>query len=159
MKRLIPVFMAVGCMVQVHCGRDTTDSPVPQYVIEAPAVFMGWYGHSSLRIVTPDSVEVIANPSRNSIPGFYRMPDSLVADIVAVSHSHADHLEIQAVHGNSLIIKTAGPDAINSVMITGYLSEPNQWNGAAMESNIIFVFQIGEIRRLHLGENRNAADI
>jgi L-ascorbate metabolism protein UlaG (beta-lactamase superfamily) len=140
-------------MILFRCDKDSSAGPEGDN-LEKPAFVIEFLGHSSLRLITSDSLEIITDPFGNSIPGFYTQPDSLVADIVTISHSHADHNQSRGIEGDPVIIKTAETDTIGPLIIEGYLSEHGKWNGASMGSNIIFVFRIGDAKIVHLGENR-----
>lgn len=139
----------------IQCNGESGTSPNEE---NQPSVMIRFLGHSSFEFVTSDSLHIITDPFGGTISQYYYTPVDLKADIVTISHSHADHSQTASVQGSPHIIKVAECDTIGSLIIEGYMSEHGKWNGAYQGSNIIFVYRIGDIKIVHLGENRNVTE-
>ncbi|MBN1780507.1 MBL fold metallo-hydrolase [bacterium] len=158
MKWILRGFVVVMALILVQCDKDSGTSPRQGEILSAPDIRISFIGHSSFLFTIGDSLRIVTDPYGASITAFYMKPDSLTADIVTVSHAHADHAQVRTVEGDPMVIREAGADTLGSVIIQGYLSEHGDWNGADMGANIIFVFQIGDVKIVHLGENRNVTE-
>lgn len=74
------------------------------------------------------------------------------ADIVTVSHAHADHNAIHAVAGNPLIIDWPGEYEKMGVRITGYKYYHDKDKGAERGENVLFKIEADELSILHCGD-------
>ncbi|MFA4999980.1 MAG: MBL fold metallo-hydrolase [Patescibacteria group bacterium] len=111
-----------------------------------------WQGHSCFKIqdkIGPDGVTVATDPfnkeSGLKVPNFE-------ADIVTVSHQHADHNNISALRGDPFIIDCAGEYDFKGVLIEGIDSYHDEKRGAERGDNIIYRIEIDDISIAHLGD-------
>ena len=74
------------------------------------------------------------------------------ANIVTVSHNHADHNYTQAVDNVTKVISRCGEYEVSGVLINGIPSFHDGMEGAERGKNIIFVYTIDEITICHLGD-------
>jgi L-ascorbate metabolism protein UlaG (beta-lactamase superfamily) len=112
-----------------------------------------YLGHSSFKLKGKDATVVI-DPYGKSV-GF-SMP-SVSADIVTVSHEHADHNEIKAVSGTSrrpepYVIRAPGEYEVNGVGVFGWGSFHDNAQGAERGKNTIFSIIVDGVRVVHLGD-------
>lgn len=76
----------------------------------------------------------------------------LEADIVTVSHQHADHNNLSAINGAPVIIDWPGEFEVQGVRIFGYPSFHDKKNGAERGEVILYKFEIEDITVLHCGD-------
>ncbi len=108
-----------------------------------------YVGHSCFKI-KGKSTTLIIDPYDPAKTG-YKLP-KLEADIVLVSHSHADHSYIKGVSNHALLIQTPGEYEKNDVTIYGLESFHDTSQGLERGRNIIFVIEIDDFTILHLGD-------
>jgi len=127
-------------------------SPTAQPTIPSGPITLQYIGHSSTLITAPDGTRIISDPYGNNHPsGLAAFPNDLTADVVTVSHFHPDHDNVAAVKGTPKIISDPGSYQAGMVKITGYESDHGLLNGKSSGSNTVFVFEIGEVKIVHLG--------
>jgi L-ascorbate metabolism protein UlaG (beta-lactamase superfamily) len=112
-----------------------------------------YVGHSCFRLRGKEGI-VITDPFHPSV-GF-PMP-SLKADVVTVSHSHADHNNIPAVkptqqRARPFIIEQAGEYEVSGISVYGYPTWHDNEQGAERGSNIAFSIFLDDVHILHLGD-------
>ena len=140
----------------IQCDKDSGTNPVdtPQEFVH-----MEYPGHSSFLMTTSDSLRIVTDPFGNSIQAYYNVPDSIVADYATVSHRHADHVNFKGIVGDPIKLMQADTTyQVGNMTIRGYLSSHGDLGASKMGSNIIFVYQLGDIKIVHLGENAMVAD-
>jgi len=109
-------------------------------------------GHASFLITSEDGVRIITDPYE---PGGYDGalrygPITDEADIVTVSHDHADHNYVDGVPGNPVVVtKSAEVSGISFRVIDSYHDNAQ---GAERGPNRIFCFAVDGIRVCHLGD-------
>ena len=108
-----------------------------------------YIGHSCFKIRGKNST-LVTDPYDPAKTG-YKLP-KLEADIVLVSHSHADHSYIQGVSNHSLLIQTPGEYEKNDVTVYGLESFHDDSKGLERGKNTIFVIEIDGFTILHLGD-------
>jgi L-ascorbate metabolism protein UlaG (beta-lactamase superfamily) len=74
------------------------------------------------------------------------------ADIVTVSHGHADHNAVDRVTGVRKVIQGPGEYEVSGVSILGYSSFHDKELGATRGKNTIYVFEADGLRFAHLGD-------
>ena len=74
-------------------------------------------GHASFRI-RGKTATVITDPYDPTLVGM-KFPKHVEADIVTVSHEHADHSSVREVEGNPFIIKGSGEYEVSGVGVVG----------------------------------------
>jgi L-ascorbate metabolism protein UlaG (beta-lactamase superfamily) len=111
-----------------------------------------YLGHSCFKIqdkTTSDGVTVLTDPYDKSVG--LRAP-SLEADIVTISHDHADHNNKGAVRNTPFVVDTAGEYDVKGILIEGTDSFHDEKNGAERGHNIIFRFTVDDVSIVHLGD-------
>lgn len=158
MKRLT-LFLSVLTVILMFFSCDKENGAEPENNVVSDPVVVTFQGHSCFQFVTPELLTVITDPVGNSVPQYYRPPASVIADLVTVSHNHADHTQTGTIQGDPVILGAADTTlTVGDVEVRGYLTQHGNWNGQAMGSNIIFVFMIGDIKIVHLGETGPFSD-
>ena len=124
-----------------------------------------WYGQSCFLLQTKAGTKVVMDP----IPGAigYTPPTDLKADVVTVSHEHADHNNVALVAG-------AGKDGAPPKLLRGLTEDKKDWvknkekvkdvqirsvgvyhdgeQGKQRGLNSVFVFETGGLKIAHLGD-------
>ena len=107
-----------------------------------------WYGQSCFRL-RDRLATVITDPYGKGIG--YTLP-RVRADIVTVSHAHADHNYVKGVKGQPKIIVGPGEYEVGGVFITGILTFHDRKKGASRGRNTVFLFDFEGLTVCHLGD-------
>ncbi len=113
-----------------------------------------WYGHAAFNLTSDEGRRLIIDPYE---PGGFGGalsygPIRDEADIVLVSHDHADHNYIQGLLGRPQVIKGKGIHYYKDWPIRGIPSFHDEGKGTQRGENTIFCFILDEIRVCHLGD-------
>lgn len=113
-----------------------------------------WYGHASFLLTTAQGITIITDPYE---PGAYDggiaygpIPDK--ADIVTVSHDHADHNYVKGLAGKPTVITGEGRHEAKGIVIEGVPTYHDDSNGAERGGNTIFTIIADGMRVCHLGD-------
>jgi L-ascorbate metabolism protein UlaG (beta-lactamase superfamily) len=113
-----------------------------------------WFGHAAFLITAEKGGRIITDPYEpggyGGAVGYGPIPDQ--ADIVLVSHDHADHNFVQGVPGKPQVIKGPGSHHAGSLEIKGMASFHDGRKGAERGANTIFCFVVDGLRVCHLGD-------
>lgn len=91
-------------------------------------------------ITDPFDKEIGLNPPRSS------------ADIVTISHDHADHNNISAVSGEPFIVNGPGEYEVKGVRLTGCATWHDNESGRKRGPNTVYAMMMDEISICHLGD-------
>lgn len=108
-----------------------------------------YLGHSSFKI-KGKTASVVTDPFDSKMVGLKFSP--VEADIVTVSHNHADHNQIQLVKNVKKIVDGPGEYEIQGISILGFNSYHDTKKGEARGRNTIYVFEVDGFRIAHLGD-------
>jgi L-ascorbate metabolism protein UlaG (beta-lactamase superfamily) len=117
-----------------------------------------WFGQSSFRLVGPQSVFIdpFGDMSLFASRGLqfdYPPIDGVAADVVLVTHEHADHNAVEVIGDAPLVIRSkAGRFESPVGEIVGIASEHDDVAGTARGANTIFSFALDGLRVAHLGD-------
>lgn len=111
-----------------------------------------WLGHACFLITSTGGIRIITDPYQPGQFGINYAPIDEVADIVTVSHEHADHNYIQGLPGSPLVVKETGVQEIEDITIKGIAAYHDDSGGSQRGSNTIFCFTINGINLCHLGD-------
>jgi len=104
-------------------------------------------------ITAPDGTRIVSDPYPARRPtGLDLLPSDLEADVVTVSHSHFDHNYVEGVGGEPQILRDPGSYQVGMVEIAGYESGEGSPSGPSGIPNTVFVFRIGEVKVVHMGD-------
>jgi L-ascorbate metabolism protein UlaG (beta-lactamase superfamily) len=118
-----------------------------------------WYGQSAFRLCSEDATVVI-DPF-GDVSGFaargivfeYPAIEGVAADLVLVTHEHADHNGADTVLGDPAVIRsTAGTLDSPVGEVVAIASEHDDAAGTVRGPNTIFAFELGGVRIAHLGD-------
>lgn len=110
-----------------------------------------WLGHASFLITSAGDLRIITDPYKTGAGLDYK-PINEKADIVTVSHEHADHNNIAAVSGNPQVVKTVGVREVKGIKFKGVATYHDESRGKQRGTNIIFCFTLDGINLCHLGD-------
>jgi L-ascorbate metabolism protein UlaG (beta-lactamase superfamily) len=123
-----------------------------------------WYGQSAFRLASPEqtvAIDPFGDLSGLTSRGMhfdYPAIAGLTADLLLVTHEHADHNGVEAVGGDPAILRsTAGRLESPIGEIVAIASEHDAQAGTARGPNTIFVFELGGLRVSHFGDFGQAA--
>lgn len=113
-----------------------------------------WLGHSAFLITTQAGVRIITDPYESG--GFsgsvgYR-PIREAADIVTVSHEHADHNYTKDITGQPQVVRKTGRHELKGVVLDGVLACHDKTDGRERGLNTVFVISADGLRVCHLGD-------
>lgn len=108
-----------------------------------------YFGHSSF-LLKGKSASVITDPFDSDMVGM-KFP-KVAADIVTISHDHADHNNADAVADTKKVVPGPGEYEVSGVSILGFKSFHDNKKGEERGKNTIFVIEIDEMRIAHLGD-------
>jgi L-ascorbate metabolism protein UlaG (beta-lactamase superfamily) len=111
-------------------------------------------GHAAFLITTMDGTKIVTDPYE---PGGFGGgigygPLKEPADIVVVSHDHADHNYVKMVPGNPLVVKEAGEVTHRGVVFRSLATYHDSSRGAERGRNIVRAFTADGITVCHLGD-------
>jgi L-ascorbate metabolism protein UlaG (beta-lactamase superfamily) len=118
-----------------------------------------WYGQSAFRLSTPDTtvaIDPFGDLSAMTSRGMqfdYPAISGVQADLLLVTHEHADHNGVEAIGGDPTVLRsTAGKLESPIGEVTAIASEHDDQAGTARGPNTIFVFELGGMRVSHFGD-------
>ena len=113
-----------------------------------------WCGHACFLITTDDGIKILTDPYE---PGGYggalaygKVEDE--ADVVLVSHDHADHNYTQNLKGKPSVVKGAGKHRVRGLEIKGIATYHDASQGKERGNNVIFCFTADGFNLCHLGD-------
>jgi len=130
---------------------DTT-SVIPPETPKDGKIHIKYVGNSCFYIVFADGTKLVTDPYGSTYaPNFAPFP-TLEANVMTISHMHADHIAGEAeIGGNPQILQPDPIDVpvkVGDVEITSYTSN----HPADMGTNIIFVYKEGKHKIVNMGE-------
>jgi L-ascorbate metabolism protein UlaG (beta-lactamase superfamily) len=119
-----------------------------------------WLGQSAFRLATDDATVVIdpmgdvaALAARGGLKLEYPPIEGIRADLVLVTHEHADHNGVEAIDGDPVVLRsTAGRLSSPIGDVVAVASEHDDAAGSRRGPNTIFVFELDGIRVAHFGD-------
>jgi L-ascorbate metabolism protein UlaG (beta-lactamase superfamily) len=118
-----------------------------------------WYGQSAFRLAGGGTTLVIdpfgdlSGLAEHGMSFDYPPIAGVAADLVLVTHEHVDHVGVEVVDGDPLVLRsTAGTLDSPIGEVTAIASEHDPVAGTQRGPNTIFVFELDGIRVAHLGD-------
>ena len=108
-----------------------------------------YIGHSSFKIRTK-SATVITDPFDPASTGIKFPPQE--ADIVTISHDHADHNYLEKISGYKKVVAGPGEYEIMGISIIGISTFHDDKEGRERGKNTIYVYEAEGLRIVHLGD-------
>lgn len=118
-----------------------------------------WYGQSAFRFSTPEqtvAIDPFGDLSALAGRGMqfdYPAIEGLTAELLLVTHEHADHNGVEVIGGDPTILRsTAGKLESPIGEVTAVASEHDEAAGTERGPNTIFVFELDDTRVCHFGD-------
>ena len=118
-----------------------------------------WYGQSAFRLtgagqsVFIDPFGDMSGAAARGLQFEYPPIESVSADLLLVTHEHADHNAVQAIAGDPVVLRsTAGRLDSPLGEVIAIASEHDTAAGTERGPNTIFVFSLDAIRVAHFGD-------
>jgi L-ascorbate metabolism protein UlaG (beta-lactamase superfamily) len=119
-----------------------------------------WLGQSAFRLATDDATVVVdpmgdvaALAARGGLKLEYPPIEGIRADLVLVTHEHADHNGVDRIEGDPVVVRsTAGRFDSPVGEVVAIASEHDDVAGTKRGPNTIFVFELGGVRVAHFGD-------
>ena len=125
----------------------------------APAGKLTWYGQACFLLETAAGTRILMDPFGKGIG--YEIPQGFKADIVTVSHEHPDHNNVALVANKPRVVRGLTADKkgwarvdekFRDVTIRTVGVYHDEKRGAERGLNSVFVFEVGGMRIVHLGD-------
>jgi L-ascorbate metabolism protein UlaG (beta-lactamase superfamily) len=110
-----------------------------------------WLGHDCFLITSKKGVRIITDPYTVG-GGISHSPIKEAADIVVVSHDHADHNNVSAVQGKPEVVKGGGLKTAKGIQFKGVATYHDGSRGKLRGANIVSCFTVDDIKLCHLGD-------
>jgi L-ascorbate metabolism protein UlaG (beta-lactamase superfamily) len=118
-----------------------------------------WLGQSGFVLETAAGTRVVMDPIPKGLG--YDLPAGLKADVVTISHEHADHNNVALVINKPRVIRgltadkkgwTKVDEKVKDVAIRSVGVYHDDKRGAERGLNTVFLFEVGGLRIAHLGD-------
>src|SRR5690348_7956139 len=118
-----------------------------------------WYGQAAFHLSGGEVtvfIDPIGDTSRLASRGLtldYPKPEGVTADLVLITHEHADHNGVQTIGGDPAVLRsTAGRLDSPVGEVVAIASEHDEAAGTQRGPNTIFVFTLDGVRVAHFGD-------
>jgi L-ascorbate metabolism protein UlaG (beta-lactamase superfamily) len=119
-----------------------------------------WYGQSAFKLSAVGAQTVFIDPfgdlsamAGRGMQFDYPAIDGVHADLLLVTHEHADHNAVEAIAGDPVVLRsTAGRLESPLGEVLAVASEHDDQAGTARGPNTIFVFELAGVRICHFGD-------
>ena len=118
-----------------------------------------WYGQSAFRLASPEATVAIdpfgdlSGLTSRGVRFDYQPIEGVTADLLLVTHEHADHNGVEVVGGDPLILRsTAGRLDSPVGEVIAAASEHDEAAGTERGPNTIFAFELEGLRVCHFGD-------
>lgn len=119
-----------------------------------------WYGHAAFRITTGKEIRIIIDPYEsgafNGALSYSKIDEE--ADIVLISHDHADHNYVKNIKGKYILIDKAGEDDTLGIKVEALETFHDKSSGRERGRNLIFVITADDLILVHMGDIGHALD-
>ncbi len=113
-----------------------------------------WLGHSMFLITTSSGKKIVIDPyqpgSFSGAVGYGAFNEP--ADVVLMSHDHADHGYSKGIAGNPMLLKGPGKFVAAGIEFRGVDTYHDKSKGAERGRNTVFCFEADGIKVCHLGD-------
>lgn len=111
-------------------------------------------GHATFYLITGNGTRIVTDPYEpggfGGAIGYGPIPDP--ADVVTVSHQHADHNDVKSVPGSPVVLSSAGEYTEKGVVFRGLATYHDERRGAERGPNIVWSIETDGMRICHLGD-------
>ena len=128
---------------------------------EPSQVTIDWYGQGCMLITTPQGTKILIDPVDI---GDYKVPETVIPDLITVSHNHGDHNAIGTVGGKAPVLYGKTREEIDPdqkfIPIDTTIAGVKLYNVSSQHHppdqsptlNAIFVYEFDGFRIVHLGD-------
>ncbi len=109
-----------------------------------------WYGQAAFLITSDSGTRIITDPYTPGGFGLNYKDIGEFADIVTVSHDHADHSNVDGVQGNPEVVKSS--TEVKGIKINAVATAHDDSGGSERGSNTVYCFEVDGIKVCHLGD-------
>jgi L-ascorbate metabolism protein UlaG (beta-lactamase superfamily) len=117
-----------------------------------------WLGHASFLLTSESGTRIITDPYTPGAFGLDYAPIAAEADVVTVSHEHADHNDVAGVKGKPQIVRGAGTHEAKGIRFKGVATYHDTSTGSQRGENTLFCFAVDGVNVCHLGDLGHALD-
>jgi L-ascorbate metabolism protein UlaG (beta-lactamase superfamily) len=119
-----------------------------------------WLGQSAFRLAA-EGTTIVVDPlgdvaelaARGGLKLEYPPIEGVSADLVLVTHEHADHNGVDRIEGDPVVVRsTAGRFDSPAGEVVAIASEHDDVAGTKRGPNTIFAFELGGVRVAHFGD-------
>jgi L-ascorbate metabolism protein UlaG (beta-lactamase superfamily) len=111
-----------------------------------------WLGHACFLVTSESGLTIMTDPYESGVFGLEYAPPSEEADIVTVSHDHADHNNVADVKGDFQVVQGAGSHEAKGIRFKGVATAHDESSGKERGPNTIFTFTLDGVNVCHLGD-------
>lgn len=122
----------------------------------AGSVSLRWFGQATFLLTTSRGTTLLIDPTAPS-SGYTIAPMS--ADVVTVSHEHADHNDVSRATGSPVVVRGLKDgdwvqidQTVKDVRIRSFPTYHDDQKGASRGKNSLFLFEVDGLRIAHLGD-------
>ncbi len=119
------------------------------------AVRVSWLGHAMFLLEDGLGTRLVTDPFDAHVG--YALPD-VTADIVLVSHDHADHSHVDLVKGDPVVVRDASPREVKGLKISGLPTFHDSSRGSERGANTAFRWEMQGLTFVHLGDLGHPVD-
>ena len=109
-----------------------------------------WYGQAAFSITSDSGLKIITDPYTPGGFGLNYNDIGESADIVTVSHDHADHSNVAGVQGSPEVVKAT--TEAKGIKFKAVAAAHDDAGGSQRGSNNIYCFEVDGINVCHLGD-------
>ncbi len=113
-----------------------------------------WLGHSSFLVESKDGTRIVTDPfeagSYDGAVGY--SPIDTHADVVTVSHEHADHNAVDTVSGGPEVVRDPEERTVRGIPIRGISAFHDESKGQERGRINIYVMEVDGVKVGHLGD-------
>ncbi len=113
-----------------------------------------WLGHASFLVESKEGTKILTDPfeagSYDGAVGYSPIHDE--ADIVTVSHDHADHNAVDSVGGSPEVVRGPERRTVKGIEIRGVNTYHDESRGQDRGRNTVFVIEVDGLHVGHLGD-------
>jgi L-ascorbate metabolism protein UlaG (beta-lactamase superfamily) len=113
-----------------------------------------YLGHAAFVLTSKAGTRVVLDPfEAGAYDGAMGYPPiDETAEVVLLSHDHADHGYVEAVRGNPKVISCVGTSTVGEIGITGVETFHDEAQGSQRGGNVVFTIEMDGLRVTHLGD-------
>lgn len=108
-----------------------------------------WIGHACFRLTAADGTVAVTDPY-DAKTGYEMTP--LAADLVTMSHGHADHCDASRLTGRPVVVRDLEEARVGGIVTRAWASYHDDAQGAKRGPNAIRLFEIDGLRVVHMGD-------